>query len=278
MGDGMGSSSERRKSARHAACDSSRPPADGRLIAGLQNVVLGIGRSDFGQLFFDAMRDALRVEQAIVFRLSRTRRWEILLAENARGRGLADDLACSYVRHYHTRDPNREILRPTAVRSLRTRTLATSEFADPSYRAHLFADAGLAGKIAIIASTPNEILYLNLYRTEGDGSFTRQEALHFLPFAGLVAGTVERHFALLQRPERHTLESLRGVLAAKRDGRPSLSARETEVCALGLAGRSIEAIALELSLSRHSVFTYRRRAFAKLGISTSQQLFALALC
>ena len=63
------------------------------------------------------------------------------------------------------------------------------------------------------------------------------------------------------------------------DQRPNgaLSRREIAVCTQILEGYFNEAIALNMGLSVHSVITYRRRAFAKLGISTLSELFAMVL-
>jgi DNA-binding CsgD family transcriptional regulator len=44
-----------------------------------------------------------------------------------------------------------------------------------------------------------------------------------------------------------------------------------------VTGYSNEAIALDLGLSFHSVRTYRRRAYAKLNVTSQNELFALIL-
>jgi DNA-binding CsgD family transcriptional regulator len=49
------------------------------------------------------------------------------------------------------------------------------------------------------------------------------------------------------------------------------------VCARILSGYSSEAIASELGISLHSAFTYRKRAYDKLGIASQNELFAIAL-
>jgi DNA-binding CsgD family transcriptional regulator len=59
-----------------------------------------------------------------------------------------------------------------------------------------------------------------------------------------------------------------------------LSNRETAVCAHIIAGHSTESIALNLGVSPHSIATYRQRAYAKLNISSQNELFLqlLGLC
>lgn len=56
----------------------------------------------------------------------------------------------------------------------------------------------------------------------------------------------------------------------------SLSAREDQICGLLLAGYSSDAIALKLSLSRHTVKDHRKNIFRKLGVTSLAELFALA--
>jgi DNA-binding NarL/FixJ family response regulator len=56
-----------------------------------------------------------------------------------------------------------------------------------------------------------------------------------------------------------------------------LTAREQQVLTALLRGTSSEGIATQLDLKPSSVITYRRRAYAKLGIATQAELFALCL-
>jgi DNA-binding CsgD family transcriptional regulator len=56
-----------------------------------------------------------------------------------------------------------------------------------------------------------------------------------------------------------------------------LSQREASVCARVVMGYTNEAASLDLGLSFHSVATYRRRAYGKLGITSQSELFALLL-
>src|SRR3546814_5783201 len=64
-------------------------------------------------------------------------------------------------------------------------------------------------------------------------------------------------------------------------GRPALrpaplTPREAEVRDLLLRGCSTDAVALRLSISRHTVKDHRKAIFRKLGISSLAELFSLA--
>ena len=54
-----------------------------------------------------------------------------------------------------------------------------------------------------------------------------------------------------------------------------LTERERRVCALAMTGVSIEGSAYELGIKKSSVITYRKRAYARLGISSLNELFLI---
>ena len=58
---------------------------------------------------------------------------------------------------------------------------------------------------------------------------------------------------------------------------PSLPARELDVCVSIVNGVTSEGIALALNVSIDTVFTYRKRAYARLGISSQNELVKLVL-
>lgn len=60
------------------------------------------------------------------------------------------------------------------------------------------------------------------------------------------------------------------------DAKARLTPRECEVAELLLLGCSTDAVALRLSISRHTVKDHRKHIFARLGISSLAGLFALA--
>ena len=58
---------------------------------------------------------------------------------------------------------------------------------------------------------------------------------------------------------------------------PQLAGRELDVCIGIVQGRCSEAIALALGISINTVLTYRKRAYARLGISSHNELMRLVL-
>jgi len=58
---------------------------------------------------------------------------------------------------------------------------------------------------------------------------------------------------------------------------PHLARRELDVCVGIMQGKSSEAIALALGISVNTVRTYRKRAYARLGITSHNELMRLVL-
>jgi len=75
-----------------------------------------------------------------------------------------------------------------------------------------------------------------------------------------------------QRGRGERIADLVQRLAALRKG---LTPRELEIASRIVAGMGAEAIALDLGIAPSSVVTYRRRAYARLGIAAQNELFAL---
>ncbi|MBX3530969.1 MAG: helix-turn-helix transcriptional regulator [Rhizobiaceae bacterium] len=119
---------------------------------------------------------------------------------------------------------------------------------------------------------------VNYYRSESDGPISDEEEGRLRPLLPLVnALVVLRHkilglTQLTAMPARHQVTQLRGAGMPLFD---ALTARESEVCDGIVAGFTAGAIALELGISENTVRTMRMRAYRKLGIQSSSQLFAL---
>jgi len=75
-------------------------------------------------------------------------------------------------------------------------------------------------------------------------------------------------------PPDMALQMFRRRLAALECG---MTPRELDVCARTLIGMTAEGIALDLNVKKSSVSTYRKRAYARLGISSQSQLYRLLM-
>jgi DNA-binding CsgD family transcriptional regulator len=250
--------------------------------------IRSLGTPDFPAAFARMAASDFLADQVVVFRAGEQGRIRTLLAENLReGAGRALALAESYASRHWARDPNRHLLLPPVAgeerRGVVLRAVRVEEIADAEYRRRLFAEPRLRAKAALVVCAPGHALYVNLYRGLDREPFGPGDLAAVERTCDVLAAMLERHFALADDAAASDLAAVQRVIAGAAvergrdgDGAP-LSEREAAVCARIVAGYSAEGIGLDLGVSTHSVVTYRRRAFEKLGIATQKELFSLVL-
>ena len=251
--------------------------------------IRSLGTPDFPAAFARMAASDFLADQVVVFRAGEQGRIRTLLAENLReGAGRALALAESYASRHWARDPNRHLLLPPVAgeerRGVVLRAVRVEEIADAEYRRRLFAEPRLRAKAALVVRAPGHALYVNLYRGLDREPFGPGDLAAVERTCDVLAAMLERHFALADDAAASDLAAVQRVIAGAavergRDGGcgAPLSEREAAVCARIVAGYSAEGIGLDLGVSTHSVVTYRRRAFEKLGIATQKELFSLVL-
>jgi DNA-binding CsgD family transcriptional regulator len=242
----------------------------------IENVILSIGKAEFGDVLFDAFHSEMRVRQVVLHHFRDGATVETVTAKDDRQDGCVHSLVRDYVRRYHVYDPFRPRCTPAPRRSVELRGFAIKEIAETEYSQKLFVEPGIAGKICVIVRRPEDAICLSLYRDRGEGSFADEDFNRIERLKIPLAAACERHFELTPERTIPPMEQM-VILLQNGEGMPTLSAREAAVCARVVTGYSNEAIALDLGLSFHSVRTYRRRAYAKLNVTSQNELFALIL-
>lgn len=149
-----------------------------------------------------------------------------------------------------------------------------------AYRRDCFETLQIGDRITFLFGDSARFLRLSFYRYAANPAFGEVElgiARHSTDF--FRAATMRHHSLISRAGMDHlgTFPSRRAMRARLVSLHPGLSPREIEVCALILQGVSAEGIALEIGVGKTSVITYRKRAYAKLGISTQSELFAACL-
>lgn len=242
-----------------------------RQFAGVQRLVAELGRPGFGDLFLDTCSDLARADQITLLALD-DRGVRCLLAR----RPGEEDHVAALCRRYARSFADRDTLLGDFVRSAARSAVAAIEsasIADIGYRRALFGDAGLSAKASAIVRGDGMILYLNLYYADALSGAYALGRRCVREIGALLLELMLKHDALCGtgwvRPA--------GPMRAERymsDHLPGLSERERQVCARILCGYGAEAIAQDLAVSTTTVKTFRRRAYAKLGIASQNELFA----
>jgi DNA-binding CsgD family transcriptional regulator len=242
----------------------------------LENVILSIGKVEFEDVLFDAFHREMRARFVVLHHFRDDVTVETLSAKADRRDGCVHSLVRDYVRRYHIDDPFRSRCMPATIRNVELQGLAVNEIADTEYSQKFFIEPGIAGKICVILRRPDDAICLSLYRDCCEGSFDDEDLRRIDMIKSPLAAAFERHLDLKPKRDMPTPAQMAALLQGGESG-PALSEREAAVCVGIVTGHSNEAIALHLDLSINSVRTYRRRAYAKLQITSQNELFALIL-
>lgn len=157
--------------------------------------------------------------------------------------------------------------------------LAASDIREAAYRSGIYRRFGIIERVSMIRCVLGRWLLVNVYRDRASGKFDGADMLHLTEMAPLLVACAGKHLMLREsmpaaQGSRASAASFEALLQSL-DTR--LSVRERQVCAHALAGVTVPGIALVLGVRESTVATLRRRAYAKLGISNLNSLFAMCL-
>lgn len=264
------------------------------MIAGmnqLANLVGGIGQSGFDQHFYTFCHDLLQIDQCTVFRFDTQGVPECLIAEarHSQSRSITRQLAQEYTEGAYRRDPNLG-MGPSGAdgENMIVRCVSPSHIRDSGFRRRFYDEALVRQELAMIASVNNQTLYCSFYRSEDQKDFASEDANQLQQLGNLLAQALGKHSEIMQlrenggmrvpeptslSPERRErmYQELRSALLKAPGG---LTQREAEICASIALGYTTLGIGLNLGISINTVATHRKRAYAKLGISCQNELFA----
>ncbi|MDR5902990.1 helix-turn-helix transcriptional regulator [Halomonas icarae] len=241
------------------------------LLAILADCVATLGNESFGNHLTALLRRSLGVEQCILFAYTHVDVMSYLLVDNSRYPKVAGRLAHLYTGGLFRQDPNYSRLRQLLLAGdgrADAELLPMPEDMSPAYRRHLFAFPDLADKASIVIPAPKIVYYLNLYRDLARGSFSRTDLKRLQALAPLIASLVRRHY-------RQTPPAALNAQNEDAEALEVLSKRERELSLLLLHGHTLKTAAAELNIALSSAETYRKRAYAKLGVRSKAGLLAL---
>jgi DNA-binding CsgD family transcriptional regulator len=246
------------------------------LLPAMAECVAAIGRDGFDEHLLALLRQAVGIEQCMIFAYAGDDEVDCLLAANERQPRVAGRLARLYAGGLFRQDPNYRRLRQLAdTQGDSTDTELTTMQADamsPAYRSHLFAFPDLVDKVSLAIPGQGGAYSLNLYRGTTRGPFTEADLACLDALAPLLASLIRRHYRLhhgvtLPAAQRPSDEEA-AVLAP-------LSERERQLCLYLLRGHTLKTAAAELEIALSTAETYRKRAYAKLGVPSKARLVAL---
>ncbi|MDH7795833.1 MULTISPECIES: helix-turn-helix transcriptional regulator [unclassified Beijerinckia] len=235
-------------------------------------LVAQIGQPDFDSTLFSLAHELLAADHVTAFCATPQGIIRTVIAENKGPRPIARTVAERYVRTHWMSDPVLRLLTEAPDRSRPANIIVDTnarDVADTAYRHECYAAVNLDHRLSVVEARDGHVMRLNFYRRRGH-DFRDEDIDCLAQMADLLLALVQRHDAeSCPRSEPDPELQFRERLVAIA---PTLTAREQQVCALIALGLTSEGISLRLNIGLNSVLTYRKRAYARLGISSQNEL------
>jgi DNA-binding CsgD family transcriptional regulator len=238
--------------------------------------VIALGRAAFASELLAALNRAVAVDHVCLMRVVGRERPPVLESASWRGGAHVAEVQRAYLNGLYRYDPNMSLALRSGVAVLR---LQRDAIARADYRESCFARAGLLERLTVAAADEGQLVLLNLYRHEPSGPFAAEEIAAIDQLSRFLAALAIKHVGalgmLLRSRERGDRIAALAARLHALDGR--LTLRERDVLSRVMLGVTSEGIALDLGIGLNTVLTYRKRAYARLGVTSQAELFSLCL-
>lgn len=245
---------------------------------GLEHVVTTLGGAEFGAALLASLNTLTPVDHCALIRFEPNQGARLLASASRNGLALASAVQQDYLREFQQVDPNRRLFGLVGAGQAQTSRLPREQVPNSRYRSRCYDGPGLVDRFSVVAPASDAWVCLNLFRSRASGAFNPSDGQALHQRAALLAALSIKHAGLSHPDAARTRAQRIAELEARLQARhPKLSGRERQVLVRIVTGLSSAGIALDLGLQLNSVLTYRKRAYARLAISSQNELFALCL-
>lgn len=185
-------------------------------------------------------------------------------------------------------DPNPELDWQAPMGHVRMALNTTSEMVQSSFRTKYYDEANIRQELTFLTRKGDRFLYLSLFRGSGRSALEADILDRFESCGDAMVAALAKHAeinelrrvpSVLASGGTHSgmeqTEAFREIRTVLLRAPGALSSREADVCALSILGLTTAGIALTYGVSNHTITTYRKRAYLKLGISCQNELRAV---
>jgi DNA-binding CsgD family transcriptional regulator len=251
---------------RKTAATSSTPQ-----LSGTGELITLLGDAAFPQSLFAQVQKLCGCAHFVALTSSEQKPIKVVLATNEGSAPLARETAERYVADHWRHDPINAVLPKLGPSDVSVRT-TPRDIDSNQYRKDCYSRPNLIERFSILRRRDRLTDRLHLYRAKGSGAFSDREVEAMSGVSGLLFALVAKHSEItapaVAGPELELRHRIFLTL-------PGITRREGDVC-VGIArGQTTEAIALSLGVSANTVLTYRKRVYARLHITSANELLAL---
>jgi len=260
----------------------ARNPSANPIASEAALLIGAVGTPHFEDQLFSVVHAALKCEHVNAFSDNNGMSRRMIFAANGTRGPVARHAGEIYLSQFWSIDPanqlmaRREMINQSMLIRLTPKEMKTSPYRRDCYTSESWAESGahLIERVSIARRTQFQMIRIGFYRHRRFGPFQPSDIDIIERASDLLFALAGRHYAIAVDPidktyQRQDFERcLRAIETA-------LSPREIEVCACIAAGLNSEAIGLELGIKLNTVLTHRKRAYARLKISSQNQLLKL---
>ena len=233
-------------------------------------LIEAIGGSSLSENIIYAISPALPVSHCSIFALRSNGHADTVSAASSIGESAAVT-ARSYIQlGFDLQDENlRWLARRKPTDS--TQYWIAHHFADavpnPEYRRICYGDVGIRERLSLLLLRPDSTrIALNLYRNHAQPDYCAQDIAWMAQNAALLGAAIFRHTELT--PSQRAVDPANDLV----DGLP---ARERQLLAHLLAGRTTKEAAQAMKIATSTAITYKQRAFGRVGVRNARELLVI---
>ena len=248
----------------------------------LSRCIDSIGSENFPQTLIDALKSLANFEHSVVFAYYQSEKPVCLFHNFSTEKRIVfvDD----YLKGPYLLDPFfKACSRQIDTGLYRLRDIAPDRFYQSEYYRSYYVRTGLSEEICYTLYLLNGVaVVVSLMRPGESSRFSAREFRLLEGVVPIVASLTQRHWHAV--PEKFDIESVHNEPRDNRSLNEStvsalfsqrITPRETQVVAQVLEGHSSDSIAKNLGISVGTVRIHRRNIYAKLRISSQQELFSI---
>jgi DNA-binding CsgD family transcriptional regulator len=238
----------------------------------LATVIRALGSASFQTALDQFLNRIVPIDHCVVFTYADGEKPGHLFTDGRMDPVDAQALAKAYVERFHAQDPNAATIlagdegHPVRFDAAR---------ADADYRRTFFDRTGLVDKASTVGRIEADRVYCNFYRMAETGPYSALDWERLEQVLPVATALISTHYRMVRHQRAGSL--VHSLIGQARPPFDHLAPRERDVCQRILLGYTTLGIGLDLDIAPSSVITYRKRAYAKLGIASQNELFRLCL-
>ncbi len=236
--------------------------------------VSALGGIGFASALVAALNRAVPVDHVCLMRFADRSGPPVLESASWRGGQRVGQVQQAYLAGLYRHDPVAQL---PVGHGATVHLMDGEAIADANYRRMWQGPAGLQQRWSVISTVGGHRVALHLYRLAASGAFSCDERAWLDEWASLLAALAAKHVEIVgvQLRSRDRADRVEALSARLHAVCGTLTPRERAVLARVLLGMTSQGIALDLCIGMASVLTYRKRGYARLGVTSQAELFAL---